>query len=477
MQAVNRKWYGDRLWYLLNLQPQELRQIFQDQTWENLKNKRKLYRKQIRERKESVPPMPADYTPSDTPDEIRGRLDGAPTKTENEVRKLLVDQSQEDRLVRSLKETIKQLNIDPSFVKGFRVNIGSHGGFIKDGNNEIEYTDQIPNQKVSLIIEPEKFKKKWEPIDHAPVAAITPIKVSANLRAKGQKLCVVIPDPQIGFRRFVDGSVDPFHDESALSIALQVIADLQPDKVVCLGDYLDLPMFGRFEQSEDYAHTAQLAIDYGYKLLAKIRASVPKAELVVLEGNHDRRLQNSINNSNMSAFGIRRAEDVTGWPVFSVPYLLNFDTLKVKYVEGYPAGKYWINDRLQCIHGHIVGPPGQTAAKVVKAETVSTVFGHIHRIETAYDTQNVYNGARSNLAHSPGCLCRIDGGVPSAKGSTGLDGRPIKSYENWQQGMCLVDYEDGDAPFSLHPIYINTFQGYKTTVNGKLYTPDLSVLE
>ena len=474
MQAQNRKWYGDRLWILLNLKTDVLRKVFHEYSPETLRGKRKMYNKKIRNSVEAMPPQPDWYHENLEPEEVRAQLEKLPTKATDEIKDLLITHKTREYLHKLLDETIDKTNINPGAIKTLRFTTGSHEGYIKNSEGEIEYTKELQRGGISLMVEPEKFEPKWEPI-HRPIGDIHPVQSTTTKKKTGLKTCVVLPDPQIGYRKFVDGQIDPFHDESALSIALQVIADLKPDKVVCLGDYLDLPGFGRFEQSEDYAHTTQLAIDYGYRLLAMIRATVPNAEIAVIEGNHDRRIEKSIRTNSMYAFGIRRADDVTGWPVFSVPYLLSFDKLDIKYVEGYPAGKYWINENLQCIHGHIVRQPGATAAAVVKAETVSTLFGHIHRIETAYDTQNVYGGARANLAHSPGTLCRIDGGVPSFKGSTGLDGRPIRSFENWQQGIAIVDYKDGNAPFSVHSVYINTFRDYETTVNGKLYFPDKKI--
>ena len=37
------------------------------------------------------------------------------------------------------------------------------------------------------------------------------------------KTAIILPDPQIGFRKFEDGTHDPFHDERAMSVALQII--------------------------------------------------------------------------------------------------------------------------------------------------------------------------------------------------------------------------------------------------------------
>jgi predicted phosphodiesterase len=474
--ALNRQWYGDKLWVLLNKKVAELQEIFPDYAKESLKSKQKLYRRKIREGKEVEAPMPSWYNESYTHAQIRAKLEGNPALETAQIEDVLVDNKARKYLHDLLDKTIDETNINPEHINKLRITAGSHEGYIKNADNEIEYTKSLRKGSISLMLEPEKFKPQWTPI-HQPLADIFPVKETTAVSKKGLKTCVILPDPQIGFRKFVDGSTDPFHDDNAISIALQVIRDLKPDKVVCLGDFLDLPGFGKYEQTEDYAHTTQLAIDYGYRLLAMIKAIVPKAEIVVIEGNHDRRIEKSIRTNNMYAFGIKRADDITGWPVFSVPYLLGFDKLGVEYVEGYPAGKYWINENLQCIHGHIVRQPGATAAAVVRAETVSTIFGHIHRIETAYDTQNIYQGARANLAHSPGTLCRIDGGVPSVKGSTRLDGRPVKSFENWQHGLAIVDYKDGNAPFSLHSVYINTHRNYETTVHGKIYTPDKQIIK
>src|SRR3990167_7166074 len=71
MQAQNRKWYADSLWYLLNLTPNELREIFPDHKWESLKGKRKLYKRKIKTGEETMPPKPDDYEFGDTPEQIR----------------------------------------------------------------------------------------------------------------------------------------------------------------------------------------------------------------------------------------------------------------------------------------------------------------------------------------------------------------------------------------------------------------------
>jgi hypothetical protein len=45
------------------------------------------------------------------------------------------------------------------------------------------------------------------------------------------------------------------------------------------------------------------------------------------------------------------------------------------------------------------------------------------------------------MAVSPGCLCRVDGAVPSVNGATKIDGSPAVYYENWQQGIAVIMYK------------------------------------
>jgi hypothetical protein len=59
------------------------------------------------------------------------------------------------------------------------------------------------------------------------------------------------------------------------------------------------------------------------------------------------------------------------------------------------------------------------------------------------------------MAASPGCLARTDGAVPSTKGSTDCDGRPLFRSEDWQTGIAVVDYEHGDGKFVYEQVAIS----------------------
>ena len=313
---------------------------------------------------------------------------------------------------------------------------------------------------------------KWEPIKQAqPVILAAPKKVVP--KKSKHTVHIALPDPQIGYRD-LSGRLDPFHDESAMDVALQITSYLEEtdrlDTVINLGDFLDLPSQGRFEQEASFATTTQHAFDRGHLFLQQQRqAAGPKAKIVLVEGNHDRRMEKFIMTNALSAFGLKRA-NTNELPTMSIPYLLRLEEIGVEYIDAYPAGAYWITDRLRAIHGNKARSNGSTAAAYTNADPhISTIFGHSHRLEIQSRTVFNRDGAIRTTAVSPGCLCRVDGAVPSVNGSTHIDGSPAKYYENWQQGVAVITVEP-DGEFYTELIQIKDgvawFRGKKFTARS-----------
>jgi UDP-2,3-diacylglucosamine pyrophosphatase LpxH len=376
-----------------------------------------------------------------------------------------------DRIAKLVREALAKHGVEEDEVESISaIDIKNWQMGSKDAEGNPQVTD-LEGTRVKLELKP-----KWADGPAWPaIQPARPIVIKATTKKtdtkKWFKTAVILPDPQIGYRRdLVTGLLDPFHDEKAMAVALQLIRELQPDVIVNLGDMLDFAEFGKFEQEPAFQMTVQATIDRAYQFLCEQKANAPSAHVVLIEGNHDRRIQKAIVNNLKSAFALTRAQVPDSWeeqlPVLSVPHLLRLDEIGVEYVSGYPAATYWLNDRLQCIHGHIVRSGGSTAKAVNDNERISTIFGHIHRIEMHHKSVNIRGGVRTNLAFSPGCLCRIDGAVPSTKGSTDYMGRPIVSYENWQQGIGVVTYVEGDGMFDIESVYIH--EGV-TIFRGKLY--------
>lgn len=302
-------------------------------------------------------------------------------------------------------------------------------------------------------VRPKTAKDGSEPL-WPVIQQAAPVKINVKNRPdkpiRGLKLAIKGADTQIGYRAHPDGSMDPFHDEKAMRIFQRVCHKMQPEKIQILGDFLDLASQGRFAQEASFAQTTQAALNTGHKFLAELRAVCPDAEIIVIEGNHDKRMQNFIETNAVAAFGLKRAGLPESWPVMSLPYLLRLDELNIQYVDAYPAATDWDNDNTRNIHGTKANSKGSTTAQYVhELPHLNTWAGHTHRVEVTYRS---VTGARGEAVESysanPGCLCRVDGAVPSVNGAIGADGYAAKVVENWQQGLGLAYYNDTESwPF------------------------------
>lgn len=386
------------------------------------------------------------------------------TKTNAGTKSMVSDDGKWREIGDKLVSALKNQGVESDMIGTVKnIKVSHWTTTIKNSDGEAE---QHPNEGVQLVLDP-AFKEgpKWPVVQQA---AQVPIKLPKQSKSKNKtKTAIILPDPQIGYRRnIVDDSFDPFHDEKAMGIATQIINDIQPDVIINLGDFLDNACFSRFTQEPGFALTTQRSINRGYRFLVEQRSSAPNADVILLEGNHEKRMANAIITNAQAAFGLHRAEKPDNWPVLSIPFLLRLDELGVKYVDGYPNGEYWINENIKCIHGNKVRSNGSTAQAIVVDERVSTIFGHVHRIELQYKTVNVREGFKTSLAFTPGTLARIDGAVPSTNGGVDEWGNAKTHYENWQQGIGVVNYEDGDGDFHVHGIHIHDG---KAMYNGKLY--------
>lgn len=282
---------------------------------------------------------------------------------------------------------------------------------------------------------------------------------------------LVFPDTQVGFwRDYRTPGLNPFHDRAAISIALQVLADYAPHRVDFLGDTLDLPMFqDRFPKGPNLRYLTQPAFVELTFLLWKIRTILTEtearlkrkaaAQIHIVPGNHDLRLTKAMYGTAADELiDLRPVHDPFGAPLVSIARIIDADRLGVTFADDYPGGRLKWNGNLEGVHGTKVGAKsGASVAKYLgDSPSVSLVFGHVHRYEMAWSTTRRGGAEREFMALSPGCLCRIDGGVP-----------PLLQRFNWQQGLLGLEYEVGGAEyFAVDPIRI---QGGRALWRGHVY--------
>jgi hypothetical protein len=368
----------------------------------------------------------------------------------------------------AIADLLKRNNIDPADV-GRIQRISAWQSASKDSDGEIQVTDLVGVQ----------LSPAWEEDPLWPVVQpVAPAKVHYGRRpapiADEYHRTVLFPDPQIGYWRNLDnGELIAMHDEEAMAVALNIARAVRPDRMVHLGDFLDLAEFSsKFAIHPEFAFTTQAAINRGHEFLAECRAILgPQEEdddpnLYLIAGNHDDRIGKAVLNNALAALRLRRADAPESWPAMSVPNLLALDTLNCGYISGYPAGSLKLADGnksqtpLYAVHER-----GLDVAKVAKAQRQSYVQGHAHRVAMHSETYELDGAAIDVEAWSLGSLCRRDGFVPSVKGAPDDRGVPVKRFESWQQAVGVLTVAP-DGGWTLEAVRIRDGRAF---YGGKVY--------
>lgn len=124
-----------------------------------------------------------------------------------------------------------------------------------------------------------------------------PIKITVNQVSSSNKLkksnnlkcAVILPDMQVGFRRNLNtGELVAIHDREAMDVALQLTEFISPDRIVLLGDNLDLAEFStKYTTPADMSFTTQASLVELSWWLGKIRSINLDMKIDYIAGNHE----------------------------------------------------------------------------------------------------------------------------------------------------------------------------------------------
>lgn len=265
-------------------------------------------------------------------------------------------------------------------------------------------------------------------VRQAPPTRITPSRRKAPSRR--DQLTIVAGDAQI-----------PFHDPAAIEAFQQEVANDQPDNIVLVGDMLDLPTLSRFQPRPEWLGRTQESIDYFHTFLAQLRSNAPNSNIYAVHGNHEARLDNYVNRNAQEVLGLRRANAGHELSVLSLRYLVRYSELDISAIDGYPNGTLWLEDNLKFKHGTNVAKGGSNAAKYLREERETTIYGHTHRQELAYRTFPQRLGSVTIAAASPGCLALTDGSVPGFNHTVDAEGQVVRRAEDWQAGWIKIEHK------------------------------------
>ena len=341
----------------------------------------------------------------------------------------------------SIQELYDNHAIIPENVRATSFRIAEHGVPITDKKTGITRLDV--SYLKSSSFKPIEDSPKWPVIQPAAASPILYAARPYNPTPSAERI-FLWPDTQIGFYRSVQtGALTPMHDLAAIDVALQMLHAFRADRVVILGDLIDLAGLSRWLQLAEFQHTLQPSLQYTYMLLARMRSIVgPNVKIDYLAGNHERRMSEYVAKNAIAAHGIRNVEkDITkvdpitlvpttwDWPALSIPKLLHLADLGITYSAEYPGGEIWLNDRNVCTH-----PPEKSTKKEIRA---NVYHGHIPR--ATVDTKTIHNRHGSpefSMVAVPGLMgC---GDITDKSSLSRTQTTSSGSRMNWQQGIATL---------------------------------------
>jgi hypothetical protein len=224
----------------------------------------------------------------------------------------------------------------------------------------------------------------------------------------------IIPDVQI----------KPEDDPKFLRSIGQYIVDKRPDRVICLGDFADMPSLSSYDIGKKQAEGRRVALDIAavknamgelmapllnvQKYQALWKKKVYRPDLIMCLGNHEDRITRAVNN-DPKLEGTIKIEDLGyeefGWEVH--PFLEVVVREGVAYSHYFPSG--------------VAGRPSSTASAQLNKKHMSCVAGHQQGLQVAtahradgkrltsiiagscYEHDEAYLGPQGNK-HWKGCL-------------------------------------------------------------------------
>lgn len=184
-----------------------------------------------------------------------------------------------------------------------------------------------------------------------------------------------------------DVQIRPGDDTKFLSCIGRYIARKQPDVVVCLGDFADMPSLCSYDvgkkafEGKRYIKDVQATKDAMEALLAPIKAYNQQAKVnkqkqykprfVLTLGNHENRIKKAVNN-DAKLEGVLNTTDLgyeNNWEVY--PFL------EVVVIDGIAYSHYFTSG--------VLGKPCTSAAAQLSKKHMSCIAGHQQGLQIAMD--------------------------------------------------------------------------------------------
>jgi predicted phosphodiesterase len=232
----------------------------------------------------------------------------------------------------------------------------------------------------------------------------------------------------------------PYADPSVLAILRAIAQDMQPNFLVHMGDLLDCYGISSYDKDPHRKETLQDEIDQARAHLAAMRLASPASRFILLEGNHEQRLQRVLWNLPGPAATLNQLtafQKAMTWPS-----LLGLDELRIEWVETNDQAKQRFLPKFIVKHGTIVRTrSGLTASAEQMKYNKSGASGHTHRLAAVWRKDS--NG--SHVWIETGCCCDVN--------------PQYCTDPDWQQGCLFLTFDAATGAVTPEPVFIHNGLG------------------
>lgn len=229
-------------------------------------------------------------------------------------------------------------------------------------------------------------------------------------------------------------------DHTTLSTVFRFLELTQPEVITQIGDLLDCYQLSSFDKNPARALQLMDEVELARKFWATIRNLCPNARLVMLEGNHEDRL-NRLICRNPAFYGITS---------FSWADILDLQKYNVEWKPYRSRVMY--RDCLIVTHGSRVGKYGGMLE--LESRGISGVSGHTHRLRAYHKTTEA------------GTVSWFEAGYLGSIKSTDYD--YLHYQPDWQQGFVAGWYSQEMKRYQLHAVEIHN---HMFLWNGTTFIP------
>lgn len=173
----------------------------------------------------------------------------------------------------------------------------------------------------------------------------------------------------------------PYENRKLFDGTLSFCMDFNPDRVVIIGDFIDVPGPSRWNRGTalEFAGTLQRECNRGQDYLLELRSGLGDSTRIGYhQGNHEKRIDSYIRN---------KAPAFSGLEALKVPSLLGFDKLGIVSLPDVSSfARGWVSTHGDVISRSLSKSAGSSAIIQAKRIGKSVVMGHTHRLGLVSET-------------------------------------------------------------------------------------------